>query len=200
MRAVVVVNGFPRSGKDTFVNFALDRLNKDERSVAYPFSSIDPVFKLFADAGIEMDRQNLTDNDRCALSEVGLVMEERFGFRVNAVLAASRRLFNNGDGNTHKILFVYMREPKLIERLHDRVGQIEEVDFITVLVRRPSEKTTVSNSSDQGVLDMKYDYVVHNDADLGALEKVAHLFVRKVVGGEFLLNATPAVLRASEMP
>lgn len=194
-RIVFIINGFPRSGKDTFANAFLNALRR--QATCASFSSIDPVFDLFRSAGIPMDRANLTDNDRCALAEVGVTLENRYGFRVAKCMNKINEFFDTVDDGETRVLFIHMREPEYIEKLLDVIehknGKAEtERDKIhahTVLVRRPHERTDVDNPSDQKVLEYDYDMTIRNNGaeiDLTALaERLAaepHKFAAPVSG------------------
>lgn len=148
---VIIVNGPPRSGKSTFVNFC-----KESDADVYNFSTIDGVkekAKLLGWDGVkdEPGRRFLSDlKDALTLYCDGPFQE----------IAAKLKAIDNENA----LCFIHCREPKEIQRF------VDEYNAKTLFIRRAAADDIVSNHADAQVYDFDYDFVYSND---GSLEKLA---------------------------
>lgn len=161
-RIIVVVNGHPRSGKDTATEFLQAHCDKRQIPTA-KVSSIDPVFQMLHHAGISMKRNQLSDADRDLLAEVGSAVEKHSHFRTGGVLRFAKAFFSSVDvlGRDKAIVWVHMREPENIARLKT-LAEEDGLHFATLFIERPGVREINSNVADASVLDMKYDFIVRN--------------------------------------
>jgi molybdopterin-guanine dinucleotide biosynthesis protein len=168
---VVCINGYPESGKTTFVQMCLA-----------------------ATTQVHMRSISTVDHAKEALRAVGWDGETKCGEvrqALHDIKVMSNQLFNDSEQYVKKtiyqmirdmaelklfegILFVDSREPAELEKFQ------KEVNACILLIRRPREKTTYQNEADQNVLNFKYDQVIVNDGSLDDLRVVARNFVKAI--------------------
>jgi len=176
---VVIVNGAPRSGKDTAVLYMSERAEELGWN-AHAMSTIDCVKALLADFPLEAKGSK----ERALLSEVGDAVERYNGFRTNSVMAKLDVL----EGRSFKpiVLFVHLREPALISKLCDliksRYDLTRETRCTTLVVRNPvAEMAATSNDSDANVLKFDYQWMVANNGTLGQLLDNARATIDRIL-------------------
>lgn len=165
MRIMVIVNGYPRSGKDTAVKYM--RMRAEERGFkTEEFSTIDPVRDMLLNS-FGIDTSAKTSEDRLLLSIIGSALEDHSQVRTKL---ARDRFFQILPPGVDFMLFVHLREPELIKRLIQYARSIREGFATTVLVTRdvhtPGE---FSNASDANVMNIEYGYVIDNSRSKGGL-------------------------------
>lgn len=143
-----------------------------------------------------MNRNALTDKERCLLSEVGASLEKYADFRTQRTLDMCYTLFDKSatipDPRQGRLIFVHMREPDLIEkfkalvstefRTAERIFDINTT-IKTLLVRRPDENKFVQNESDQNVLNYDYDVTILNSGSMQDLVDFVPKFANDVLNG-----------------
>lgn len=168
---VVVVNGFPRSGKDTFVNFCKKELGSFGLSV----STVDFVKHLAAQSGWDGTK---TQRNRKFLSDLKNLLTEWDDIPWKKVEEVYHSI--EKDCSTYHLkdsdffLFVFSREPEEIERFRQQYGAI------TALIDRKEVEGEQSNDSDNEVKNYDYDFVIDNNGTLEELEEKALFFIRTV--------------------
>jgi hypothetical protein len=170
---VVCINGFPLSGKDTFVISC--------QAVAHPntyirhISTVDKAkeaLKLLGWTGVEK-----TEEVRQALHTLKMISNSLFNGSkayVEDSIQAMLHIAYRG------VLFIDSREP--IE-----LAEMKKLFNATcILVSRPkSELTTVQTFADQNVLNFDYDYIVDNSGTLAELRETSKRFLRQLFEEEF---------------
>lgn len=165
---VVCVNGFPASGKTTFVQMCIAN---SFTAAIHSISTIDrakEALRLLGWNGVK------TDVTRELLHNLKEVSNKHFDGSKTYVDEAIRGLthmmehLHTGLG----ILFVDSREPEELALFR------EVFDADVLLIRRPGERQDVKNAADQGVLDYKgYTHVIWNEGSLDDLREHAREFV-----------------------
>lgn len=170
---VVIINGVGGSGKDTFVHLIKDKLKtiinpspfaNDKISIVKNISTIDSVRIAARFLGCDVHEKD--DKCRRFLHELKKLSAEYYDIPYQN---CRKTIYDGG----YKICFVHCREPEEIKRFVDEFGAI------TVLVRRPDIHTP-DNSSDMGVENYKYDYVIENDGDYFDLSRKAVKFIHDI--------------------
>lgn len=167
---IVIINGRGGCGKDTFVELCAKQVG---RYMCFNVSTIDAVKNVARHCGWEGGKE---DRDRKFLSDLKALMTEYNDYPHLSVINHIK-LFEGDldryDLNPDKaIAFIHCREPEAIERLK------QELNAKTLLIRRPSlEGHDYGNSSDDGVDNYDYDYVVDNDGGLDAFGIAATNFL-----------------------
>ena len=170
---VIVINGVGGSGKDTFVHLIKDKLKtienpspfaNDRMSIVKNISTIDNVRMAARLLGCDIYEKD--DKCRRFLHELKKLSAEYY----DTPYQKCRQAIYGGE---YKICFVHCREPEEIQRF------VDEFSAITVLVRRPDVHIP-DNSSDMGVENYRYDYVIENDGDYFSLGKKAAKFLHDI--------------------
>ncbi|PZR89746.1 MAG: hypothetical protein DI537_20295 [Stutzerimonas stutzeri] len=165
MKKVVIINGKPRSGKDTAVGFMQGVLKESCISSA-SFSSIEPVRTLLANAGIDVTAK--TPADRALLAEIGFSLEKHSAYRSRATVEFTLEFFRL---LAHKsgVVFLHIREPEMIERV-TRLIEEKGFDTITILVESNRAEKVISNAADMNVGDIDYTAILSNHGSLELLQ------------------------------
>lgn len=166
---IVVVNGFPRCGKDTFVDFCLNCLGEFGKK----YSSVDFVKEIAKKCGWDGEK---TPKNRKFLSDLKDLLTEwddvPFKKVEQFINDFKFKLGQYGFGANYGVVFVMCREPKEIQKLKEKLGAI------TVCIRRTdAEEKNQSNHADSEVLDYSYDYYIWNDDSLEELNYEAKMFL-----------------------
>lgn len=176
---VILINGYPNSGKDTFVSMV---------KAIYPktinFHTSDPVKQALTDLGWKEDwNGDKTDKARNLIAHIMKEGNELFNLlevSVDAVVSKSK---------VDTMVFIHVREPHNLKLLK------EKYNALTVLVRRPEAEQEYTNDSDRNVDDFEYDYIIENLGKLPLLEASAYLFVT-----EMQLGACSKCINYKEIP
>lgn len=164
MKILVIVNGFPRSGKDTFIDLALRYLWQGGLVYADKHSTIDSVKDFAKEMGWNGEK---TPEMRNFLSELKDLYTKYFDGPLNEI----KEQLESDD-----VLFTCMREPKEIERTVEWAKE-NGIYIATMLVRRPeTEERNHGSHSDRNVLDYDYQVIVENTEGFEELAKKAKEF------------------------
>lgn len=171
---VIIINGYPGSGKSTFTNMCLKILGPYGDQI----STVDCIkwFASYMGWDGEKDLQS-----RKALSDIKDIMTEWLDLPYKEVKKAIRSLEFEADtyglNYNNFYLFVHSREPDEIKRFVDDFGAK------TLLIVRPGmEKQELNNHADKDVLLLNYDYSILNNGSLEKLEESAKFFISKIRG------------------
>ena len=164
---VIVINGYSRSGKDSFVDAVRKKIPK-----CYQHSTIDTVRYALEEYGMlpygkkgEAERKFLQTVKKAWIEYNDGPTKEVIKHVLN--LEKQYLFANNVD---RILLFVHVREATEIYKL----VQFFEDNCITVKVTRPNIKP---QSGDEEVHKRHYDYEVYNDADIDDLDTLADYFL-----------------------
>lgn len=174
---IVIINGFPRSGKSTFVGICKN-LSLQTNIFVREVSTVDFVKDIATKCGWngEKDAKN-----RKFLSDLKDLLTEWNDIPIKDIKNSLKKfetflkVYGNEKINNNSIFFIHCREPKEIERLK------QELNAVTLLIVRDCElNKEQSNHSDSEVLNYKYDYVIGNNGTLQRLEGKALNFIREI--------------------
>ena len=168
MDKIILVNGYPESGKDTFVDFCLEILGPYGAKV----STIDFVKYLAAQCGWDgtktLENRKFLSNLKDLLTKWADVPYHKTMCEIENHFFGLEQ-FNLRDMG---VVFVMCREPEEIQKFVERTGAK------TLCVRREeAEKQKTSNHADAKVLEYKYDYYINNNYSLEHLKIAAKAFV-----------------------
>ena len=164
---VFVINGAPRSGKDTLVELFEEYLNTRLDN----FSTVDFVKEIATKYG-GWDGQK-TLKDRKFLSDLKDLFTEwndiPFATIVEKIMFRIEEYEDFGMDLHSRVVFIHCREPQEIRKFKDRLGAK------TILMRRDeAENQEQSNHADARVLDYEYDYTFENNGTIAdLLQKVS---------------------------
>ena len=187
---VVIINGKPQSGKDTFCKYAQGYCDDDESANTLIISSVDPLKEMLTQLGWDGTK---TDKIRDMLMDMKqLWVQNQDGptmFLFNNILE-----FHKACTGEDNIVFVHIREPEEIKKLVNALTGFESmgIDVISLLVIRKGEEDTPSQpaetrrSDDEELINSyEYDVTINNDEDLIKLQELAAEFVDKLLEDEY---------------
>lgn len=187
---VVIINGKPQSGKDTFCKYAQGYCDDDESANTLIISSVDPLKEMLTQLGWDGTK---TDKIRDMLMDMKqLWVQNQDGptmFLFNNILEFYKAC--TGEDN---IVFVHIREPEEIKKLVNALTGFESmgIDVISLLVIReggedtPNQPAETRRSDDEALINSyEYDVTINNDEDLIKLQELAVEFVDKLLEDEY---------------
>lgn len=187
---VVIINGKPQSGKDTFCKYAQGYCDDDESANTLIISSVDPLKEMLTQLGWD---ETKTDKIRDMLMDMKqLWVQNQDGptmFLFNNILE-----FHKACTGEDNIVFVHIREPEEIKKLVNALTGFESmgIDVISLLVIRKGEEDTPNQpaetrrSDDEALINSyEYDVTINNDEDLIKLQELAAEFVDKLLEDEY---------------
>lgn len=187
---VVIINGKPQSGKDTFCKYAQGYCDDDESANTLIISSVDPLKEMLTQLGWDGTK---TDKIRDMLMDMKqLWVQNQDGptmFLFNNILE-----FHKACTGEDNIVFVHIREPEEIKKLVNALTGFESmgIDVISLLVIRkggedtPNQSAETRRSDDEALINSyKYDVTINNDEDLIKLQELAAEFVDKLLEDEY---------------
>ena len=162
IKKVLVTNGLPRSGKDTFAEFVSAYIP------TIKYSCVDEIKKMAKFTGWDGEKN---PTSRRYLAELKRLTTEFNDFPFKCL----RRKFNEFMmTNEDSVLIFDIREPAEIERAKKEFGA-ESI----LIVNNRCEKQ--GNYADDGVMDAKYDYVIFNNGTLSEFKRETYMFVQTKV-------------------
>ena len=187
---VVIINGKPQSGKDTFCKYAQGYCDDDESANILIISSVDPLKEMLTQLGWDGTK---TDKIRDMLMDMKqLWVQNQDGptmFLFNNILE-----FHKACTGEDNIVFVHIREPEEIKKLVNALTGFESmgIDVISLLVIRkggedtPNQPAETRRSDDEALINSyEYDVTINNDEDLIKLQELAAEFVDKLLEDEY---------------
>lgn len=187
---VVIINGKPQSGKDTFCKYAQGYCDDDESANTLIISSVDPLKEMLTQLGWDGTK---TDKIRDMLMDMKqLWVQNQDGptmFLFNNILE-----FHKACTGEDNIVFVHIREPEEIKKLVNALIGFESmgIDVISLLVIRrggedtPNQPAETRRSDDEALINSyEYDVTINNDEDLIKLQELAAEFVDKLLEDEY---------------
>jgi len=166
LKKIVIVNGYPKSGKTEYELF----LAKHTRCIIY--SSITPVKeyakKYFGWSGNEDDK---TEDWRRFFSELKHMLVAEFDYIFKDLSTQVNKFYRDTNA---ELLLIDSREPEEIERFKN------QFQAITIFVKNDRVEKIMSNESDANVENYKYDYYIDNNSSLDDLEQKAIEFIKEL--------------------
>lgn len=165
---IYVINGKPRAGKDQFVHFC-----EEHTLWCKNISTVDFVKFIAQECGWDGTK---TPKNRAFLSNLKRLLTEWDDVPYKRVIREIDQFEDEvkfWDFSTDEaIVFIHCRESEEIDKFVKWIGAE------TILIRRESvENIDQSNSSDDGVFDYTYDYIIENNGTLEELEQSAMTFL-----------------------
>ena len=169
---IVVINGMPRSGKDTFIK-AVSSLDTPR---CYATSTIDEVKNIAYDCGWDGKK---TPKARKFLSDLKSLLTIFNDYPLQSCVDYINHILFYLDGadipTKNVIFFISCREPKEIDRIKYLFGAK------TLVVRRPEvEQTKYLTNSDNDALEYEYDYEIFNSGTIEEFYAAAQYLVEEI--------------------
>jgi hypothetical protein len=166
MKKLIIINGFPEAGKDTFIDLTLCWLKERFNKQAEKFSSID----LVKEAATILGWDGVKDEQgRDFLSE----LKDLSSTYYDGPFKYIKKKVTEGSSIFY---FICIREPEEIAKIKAYFD-----GSITVLIRGTYEKIGLTNTGDSGVLNFEYDLTVYNNGTLEELDTKAKTFAESLV-------------------
>lgn len=171
MVKVVIVNGAPQSGKDTFVDFCIEE-NHKKNGHTLSISMVDKAKLIAMHCGWGGEK---TPRTRKFLSDLKDLIDYTFDASFNFVSESIEFFSNKYEEEKNNIVFVMARQSEDIDRLK------EVYNAVAICVRRDAaEQVEASNHADADVLDYNYDYYIDNNGTLENLKETATTFLKEM--------------------
>jgi hypothetical protein len=171
-KKIVIINGYPGSGKDTFID-QCQLLTKNVERI----SIIDEVKRIARECGWYGLKRPKDRKFLCGLKDL---LTEYNDLPIDAVVVAACDFVS--EENTHNVLFVTMRQPDDIEKFKCVVPEA-----ITLFIERESAKLEtqklnpeLKNDAGNGVEDYVYDYYISNNGTMDELKVSAETFLKNL--------------------
>lgn len=165
---VIVINGAPCSGKDTFANMCIDNNNGAGAIISMADAAKD-VAKL---CGWDGEK---TPKNRKFLSNLKDIIDEWGDMSFKFVEKSINSLYNCGVEKDNWIIFVMSREPNDIKRLKERFNA-----YTIYISNHKAEQVRATNHADAEVKCFIYDYVIENNGSIEELREKAKGFLKLI--------------------
>lgn len=169
-KIILIINGYPGAGKDTFADVVVGSLS-DLGWHARSISSIDPIRSMLRKEGIPVDKKG--PEERKLMSDVKAAINA-YNRHADRMAAKTALDFIQRPGD--RAIFVHVREPESIDFMGTLVP--DSVWFTTVFVEREFDCASLSNDSDKGVEAYCYDFRAINNDTKEKFEQAAELFAQ----------------------
>jgi hypothetical protein len=174
---VIVVNGYPRSGKDTFCGFA------DKSYDCIHYSTVDTVKSIAMMMGWDGVK---TDENRAMLSALKDFTTKWFDMtfkEMTELIQYEIEYDEIGDGETD-FIFLHIREPKEIKRIMDWCTENDINCYSVCITRSAVDGVEFSNHADKEINEMIYDVYLKNNGSLERFRFISERFFGSVISGE----------------
>lgn len=185
---VIILNGRPTAGKDTFVGLVKKFCDIFDYAWVSHISSVNPIKEFLTDRlGWDGKKDDAT---RKLLADIKQYWDSRGGYTsvsycIDEVL---KHINAEATKKDDKIIFVDIREPYNIDKIVNALDALKDVYNIktyTVFIDRPQVAVDHGNTSDDNVENFVYDAVIFNNSTINEFEKLAHEFVENLFKGGF---------------
>jgi hypothetical protein len=176
MKAVVIINGRARAGKDKFITYV------SRHTPVYNYSSVEDI-KAISTLYFGYNDKDKTDKDRKFLSDFKKLVTDYCEYPLRCILTRYKE-FIKSDA---EILFIHCREPKEINKIRANIKDHVHVYTLCILADRPDMPKVDNNDSDINVYDYHYDFYIDNNGTKGELKDKAAKFLvnlRRAVEGQ----------------
>lgn len=157
-KPIIIINGKPRSGKDTFAEY-LGKIANVEK-----YSIIDKVKEIAAQCGWEGRKG---EADRKFLCDIK-ILTELYNDMPFRTVVEKVKMFNDDDSK--EVLLIDMREPRDIARAKRELGAY------AIFIDNDRVPEIKSNVADGTINNFNYDYRVDNNGTLEDFEKEIQRF------------------------
>ena len=163
---IVIVNGFPRSGKTLFTNNCI----KELKEYGFTISTIDFVKHIARNCGWNGEK---TPKDRKFLSDLKDLLTQYNDYPYQCIKDIILDIKEHKT-KTDSIVFIHCREPNEIQRF------VNDFNAKSLLIRR-SQIKPANNHADMEVENFNYDYIINNDDSIKELKNKAGNFVNNIL-------------------
>ena len=168
MGKIVVINGYQRSGKDTFIDICKKHVSVQQISI------IDPVKRIAEECEWHGSKDPKDRKFLCSLKDL-LTEYNDLPFKI--VCYCAEGFYENSQDD---ILFVTMRQPEDIERYKRLYPEAVTlfIDRLDAKLENSQVDDSMKNDADDGVENYNYDYYISNNSTLEEFEEGAVTFLK----------------------
>lgn len=180
---IIIINGKPRSGKDTVIGFMNEYCKVNECARFKAYSTIDPVKQVLYRLGWDGIKDDKSRNLLALLKQ----------FWVNSCDGALKYCMDIVWGTVHNedcediVIAFQIREPAEIDKLIDALSPIKLACGLTVSTlfvnRSSTEEEAYGNAADANVGRYAYDDIIVNDGTLEDLHQAVDSYMDNRLGG-----------------
>ena len=174
---VVIINGIPTAGKDTFVQMVADYCNMDESANVFNISSVEPIKDILVGFGWNGDKSDDIRDMIAGIKKLWIATQNG----PTTFLFTNIYQYHMMHTDEDNIIFCHVREPIEIDKLVNVLAGMEimGIEERTILVDRISAHGDTSIPSDdiKNITNYKYDSYIYNDGTLDQLKEMAENFV-----------------------
>lgn len=180
---VVIINGRPQSGKDTFIGFCQEYLGSMFVKYCHFAEMAKDIAKKCGWNG-EKD-----DKSRWFLAELTRIMTEYNDYPFKSIcknVQFYREYFDMYDVGDKAVVFVCVREPNIIQKFKEEFERMN-IPVITLFIKRgePDYSEGYSNMADWSVnRAYAYDVTIKNDDNIGMFHEEAMKFCKEYLEGD----------------
>ena len=171
---IVIINGAPQVGKDTFVNFCKNLSQPNFR--VFKFSTVDLLKEIskkyfyWNGEKTPISRKFLSDFKNLVTDFNDVPLK----YCLDRIEKVKEEIITAGESTDKTVIFIMTREPEEI----DKFKKILKYPVYTLAIRNEEiEKQPQSNSADINALNYTYDFVINNNGTLTELNMVAIQFL-----------------------
>lgn len=177
---IVIINGKPRSGKDTVIKFMKQFCNLDECARCYAYSTIDPVKSALVSLGWNGEKDSESRNMLATLKQFWISnCDGPLKYCIDTIMS---RISGSADD---LVLVFQIREPDEITKLVNALDPIKSAygfNVSTLFVNRfPLEEEHYGNAADMNVADYEYDAEIVNNGTIEDLKKVVFEYMNELL-------------------
>ena len=169
---VLIINGAPRAGKDTFI----ETIREHPGIGVYDYSSIDWIKKIAKTMGWEGTKEPKDRNFLAALKDISTAYNDMPFKKI------IQNIFYAENAYKKEYFCTCIREPEEIQKLKTWCA-LNEMPCYTVLVRNTKAEqetaTTISNAADNNYLKYCYDYQIDNNGTIEEYQEKINSLVNK---------------------
>lgn len=170
---VVIINGKPRSGKDTVITFMRRYCSLNECAMCWSYSTIDPVKLALKQLGWDGKKTDEVRNMLASLKQFWINNNDGpLKYCLDTVFNCMK------DSDDDLVLVFQIREPAEIEKLVNALKPLQRpyrLNVSTLFVNRfVANGETYGNSADTDVADYQYDAEIFNNGTLDQLQEIVY--------------------------
>jgi hypothetical protein len=180
---VIIVNGYPQSGKDTFCEFASTKYD------CITYSTIDTVKEIATMMGWDGTK---TPENRAMLSALKDFTTEWFDMtfkEMTSLVGDEMALFSRASYLNSRIsgcvdfIFLHIREPKEISRMKDWCTE-RNIKCYLLCIQRREMIGEQSNHADSNVYFIQYDSYLNNNGNLDDFKITSLEYLESLKNGD----------------
>lgn len=173
---VFIINGKPRSGKDTFCDFCAEIIGTHYvKSVSFADAAKDIA------TNVGWDGQK-DDKSRKFLADLTDLLTDYNDFPFNKIIKNVlfyKEYYGMYDVGDKAIVFICAREPAVIDKLKKEFAK-HNIDAKSIIIRNDrTENIPGTNRADCSVFQGEYDITIYNNGTLAELHDKAREFCKK---------------------